>query len=56
MEQQDTDSSPPTMQDSDVGGNMHTGDVIHNHYHVGTETPQPEEQTSAPAQQPAIMN
>ena len=23
----------PTMQDSVVGGNMHTGNVVHNHYH-----------------------
>ena len=24
----------PSLQDSVVGGNLHTGDVIHNHYHV----------------------
>ena len=32
---QDTGSS---LQDSVVGGNLHTGNVIHNHYHI---TPNP---------------
>lgn len=27
------------MQDSVIGGNLHTGDVIHNHYHLANESP-----------------
>ena len=38
---QDTGSS---LQDTVVGANLHTGNVIHNHYHI---TPNP-----APPQQP----
>ena len=29
-----------TLQDSVVGGDLHTGNIIHNHYHV-TQTPAP---------------
>ena len=29
-----------TLQDSVVGGDLHTGHIIHNHYHV-TQTPAP---------------
>ena len=40
------------LQDSVVGGNLHTGNVIHNHYHFNQEpSPQPQPQTQAP--QPA---
>jgi TM2 domain-containing membrane protein YozV len=31
-------SQAPAMQDSVVGGNVHTGNVVHNHYHAA---PQP---------------
>ena len=31
-------SQAPSMQDSVVGGNLHTGNVVHNHYHAA---PQP---------------
>jgi TM2 domain-containing membrane protein YozV len=27
-------SQSPAMQDSVVGGNVHTGNVVHNHYHA----------------------
>lgn len=32
---------PPArlMQDSVIGGNLHTGNVIHNHYHLVNESP-----------------
>ncbi|MDG1556493.1 MAG: hypothetical protein P8Q98_01705, partial [Candidatus Poseidoniaceae archaeon] len=38
---------PSTLQDSVVGGNLHTGNVIHNHYHFTQEPsaqPQPQPQ------------
>ena len=31
---QPNDGSQPTIQDSVVGRDMHTGNVIHNHYHL----------------------
>jgi|TARA_B100001094_G_scaffold276150_1_gene284185 hypothetical protein len=37
---QPDDSSQPTIQDSVVGRDMHTGNVIHNHYHL-PPSPQP---------------
>ena len=37
---QPRDDSQPTIQDSVVGRDMHTGNVIHNHYHL-PPTPQP---------------
>lgn len=49
---QDTGSS---LQDSVVGGNLHTGNVIHNHYHI-TPNPaaqqQPQQVQQPVAQQP----
>lgn len=27
------------MQDSVIGGNLHTGNVVHNHYHLVNESP-----------------
>ena len=49
---QDTGSS---LQDSVVGGNLHTGNVIHNHYHItpNPASPQQPQQVQQPvAQQP----
>ena len=49
---QDTGSS---LQDSVVGGNLHTGNVIHNHYHIAPNpaSPQQPQQVQQPvAQQP----
>ena len=40
---QPDDNSQPTIQDSVVGRDMHTGNVIHNHYHL-PPTPQPVQQ------------
>ena len=40
---QPDDNSQPTIQDSVVGMDMHTGNVIHNHYHL-PPTPQPAQQ------------
>lgn len=40
----------PSMQDSVVGGNLHTGNVVNNHYHPGQQAGQMQ-----PAQQPMIM-
>ena len=40
----------PSMQDSVVGGNLHTGDVVNNHYHSGQQADKMQ-----PAQQPMIM-
>tara|TARA_B100001093_G_scaffold169000_2_gene161711 strand:+ start:46662 stop:47060 length:399 start_codon:yes stop_codon:yes gene_type:complete len=40
------------MNDSVVGGNLHTGHVIHNHYHAPAQqviTPQPVQQQPSPA-------
>ena len=37
------DNSQPTIQDSVVGRDMHTGNIIHNHYHL-PPTPQPAQQ------------
>ena len=34
----------PAMQDSVVGGNLHTGNVVHNHYHTPAQA-QPVPQT-----------
>lgn len=38
---------PPAMQDSVVGRDMHTGNVIHNHYHAA---PQPQAAVNPPPQ------
>ena len=40
-----------TLQDSVVGGNLHTGNVIHNHYHF-TQEPSPQPQPQAQPSQP----
>ena len=40
----------PSLQDSVVGGNLHAGDVVNNHYHSGQQADQIQ-----PAQQPMIM-
>ncbi len=40
---QPDDNSQPTIQDSVVGRDMHTGNIIHNHYHL-PPTPQPAQQ------------
>ena len=40
-----------TLQDSVVGGNLHTGNVIHNHYHFTQEHP-PQPQPQAQPHQP----
>ena len=40
-----------TLQDSVVGGNLHTGNVIHNHYHF-TQEPSPQPQPQAQPHQP----
>ena len=40
-----------TLQDSVVGGNLHTGNVIHNHYHF-TQEPSPQPQPLVQPQQP----
>ena len=43
-----------TLQDSVVGGNLHTGNVIHNHYHITQEAspqPQPQVQPHQPVYQ-----
>lgn len=46
-----------SLQDSVVGGNLHTGNVIHNHYHVTQTTNavhSPNQQLNAP--QPAVVS
>ena len=40
-----------TLQDSVVGGNLHTGNVIHNNYHF-TQEPSPQPQPQAQPHQP----
>ena len=49
-----------TLQDSVVGGNLHTGNVIHNHYHFIQEPsphPQPQpQQQQRPQQQHQPVN
>ena len=40
---QPSDGTKPTIQDSVVGRDMHTGNVIHNHYHL-PPAPQPVQQ------------
>jgi hypothetical protein len=51
MEGPNAASQPgPAFQDSVVGGNLHTGNVIHNHYHI-TQSPTPPPQSQV-AQQP----
>lgn len=42
--------SVPSMNDSVVGGNLHTGNVVNNHYHSGERT-----DGTQTAQQPMIM-
>jgi len=45
-------ADPPTsMQDSVVGGNLHTGNVIHNHYHTPQQVQQPEPRPTSQYQQ-----
>jgi len=34
-----TQSPERLMQDSVIGGNLHTGNVVHNHYHMVHERP-----------------
>lgn len=52
---QDSGSS---LQDSVVGGNLHTGNVIHNHYHI-TQNPgspqQPQQVQQTVVQQPQAI-
>lgn len=43
-----------TLQDSVVGGNLHTGNVIHNHYHF-TQEPSPQPQPQAQPHQPVYQ-
>lgn len=43
-----------TLQDSVVGGNLHTGNVIHNHYHF-TQEPAPQPQPQAQPRQPVYQ-
>jgi TM2 domain-containing membrane protein YozV len=43
-----------TLQDSVVGGNLHTGNVIHNHYHF-TQEPPPQPQPQAQPHQPVYQ-
>jgi hypothetical protein len=52
---------PPSIQDSVVGRDMHTGNVIHNHYHLPSTqaAAQPPPQTiiiQQPAPQPNFQN
>ena len=42
---------PSTLQDSVVGGNLHTGNVIHNHYHFTQEPSAQPQQQPLPQQQ-----
>ena len=54
-------NQPPAIQDSVVGRDMHTGNVIHNHYHLPPTqaAAQPPPQTiilQQPAPQPAFQN
>ena len=34
---QPVEQNPAAMQDSVVGGNLHTGNVVHNHYHTAPQ-------------------
>jgi len=55
MEGPNAASQPgPAFQDSVVGGNLHTGNIIHNHYHI-TPSPSPPPQSQV-AQQPFVPN
>ncbi len=45
--------SPPNIKDSVVSGDIHTGTVVHNHYHAAPQT-QPVQQVVA-SQQPAYQ-
>ena len=47
--------SSPSMQDSVVGGNLHTGHVIHNHYHMPQQPPQQAPVASPPQYQQPQM-
>ena len=47
------DNKGTNMQDSVVGGNVHTGNVIHNHYHV---TPPVQETTYQPPPQAVVVS
>ena len=53
-------NTPPTIQDSVVGRDMHTGNVIHNHYHLAPtpQTPAPPQTIviQQPQPQPQMMN
>ncbi|MEZ8000997.1 MAG: hypothetical protein QMC65_07625 [Candidatus Poseidoniaceae archaeon] len=54
-------NQPPAIQDSVVGRDMHTGNVIHNHYHLPSTqaAAQPPPQTiiiQQPAPQPNFQN
>jgi hypothetical protein len=42
----------PTLTDSVVGGNMHTGNVVHNHYH---QPPQVAQSQYVQAPQPIVI-
>ena len=42
MQGADTGSEPATsLKDSVVSGDVHTGNIIHNHYHITQSTPAP---------------
>ena len=47
-------NTPPTLQDSVVGGDLHTGNIIHNHYHVTQTTPATVPNSQVSAQQPPV--
>ena len=43
MQGANTGSEPATsLHDSVVSGDVHTGNIIHNHYHITQTTPAPQ--------------
>ena len=48
-----TPASGPNVKDSVVSGDLHTGNVIHNHYHMPQ---QPQFQQPQPTPQPSYTN
>ena len=48
--------TPPNIQDSVVSGNIHTGSVVHNHYHAAPQAqPQQVLVTQQPMYQPQVQ-